>query len=249
MRLLASDSICYSMKSVLFILAAALLAGCLCGNLPGIGTPPAVNATANDTTTTIEVTTTFAQTPTTQTSTSTTRRTTTTTVKKSTTTSSSSSTTTTLEGKKSCGSDADCPPKSYKLCSNDNVMFIEMKYTCVQSPEGSYCFGKEKRSIYESCSESYFCDNATCKRKGESTDVTPSSVTTTTATIKFVMPKQSTTTNTIPPATTCMGRSASGSARSEGDCENLRCGAVGGGRVYTCQFIPGEGDTGHCTCK
>ena len=35
------------------------------------------------------------------------------------TTSSSSSTTTTLEDKKSCGSDSDCPPKSYKLCSNE----------------------------------------------------------------------------------------------------------------------------------
>ncbi|MFH0863012.1 MAG: hypothetical protein V1875_08305 [Candidatus Altiarchaeota archaeon] len=238
------------MNSGYLLALAVILSGCLCSNLPGIGAPATgQNDSSNLTTTTVQVVTTSPTTITTLTTTSSTQRTTTSTVKKATTTSSTSSTTTTTLELKGCGSDADCPPKSYKVCSSNNVMSIELKYTCVQSPEGSYCLGKEKRSIYESCSDSYFCDNATCRRKTESSDVTPSSVTTTSATIKFVMPKQSTTTNTIPPATTCMGRSASGTARSEGDCENLRCGAVGGGRTYTCQFIAGEGDTGHCACK
>jgi len=194
---------------------------------------------------TITTTSTTSSTTTTTSSTTTTdRRVTITTTSTSTT---ESETTTTADTKK-CQTSSDCGgEKVYLRCKIDRVVEVTETATCKFEDGGSYCVATQKMKTKEICTKGETCFNLTCVRK---TDV-PKTTTTmlTTTTVKFAMPTSSTTTITIPPATTCFGRSGSNSARSQSDCDGLTCGGVSGGVTRTCQYVPGDEDTGHCTCK
>lgn len=233
---------------VMLVALLALIAGCVGTETPPTTTPQDTSTIAPEPTTTTVQSTTTTESTTTTVATSTTA--TSTTQRKPVTTSSTTTSTTLKSGEDHCKTTADCGgEKTYLACNNNKVYRFTQRPVCQQSPDGSYCVSNQKSTIVEVCSEGDFCVNGACAKKTVSNGTSTAAATTTTATLKMNFPFMSTTTNTIPAATTCMGRSASGSARSSGDCSSLSCGGTAGGIARTCTFIPGEGDTGHCACK
>jgi hypothetical protein len=221
-------------------LAALLLCGCV---TPAPETPPATTTTSAT-----QETTTVTQPPAPETSTSTSASQPTTTHKATTTTRRPTTTTTLAKSNDKCATTADCGgDRTYLGCNNDKVYRFTQKPTCVMAPEGSYCLSNLKSTVVEACSESQYCANGTCRYKGTGNS-TSKSTSPTTTTLKYVFPAQSTTTMTIPAATSCWGRGGSGQARSQSDCEGLKCGTVVGGVIRECVFA-GEPGSGHCTCK
>ena len=118
------------------------------------------------------------------------------------------------------------------------------KPRCVNSPDGSMCISSSRSTVVEVCQNGQFCENSTCKTVTDDSTITKASATTTSSSIKMVFWTITTTTMPIPDATFCFGRSESGSAHSQADCDGLICRGAG----QSCKFI-GDAESGHCTCK